>query len=110
MSKPQLSFRVPEPLRDGIEDISDQQGIDRSEAARRVVRRGLDTYEGATAPGEELGRLATSVAGVGTVVAVIGAGIGQTWAPALVVPFALATFTFALLWASVRALAGRDLV
>jgi len=41
---------------------------------------------------------------------VIGAVVGQSWALALVTPFALTTFVFAMLWASVRVLAGRDLV
>jgi hypothetical protein len=111
MSKPQLSFRVPQRLREDIEEIQEQHGIDdRSEAARQVLRRGLDTYEGTSTPGETLGQQATTVAGVGTVVAVIGAVVGQSWALALVTPFALTTFVFAMLWASVRALAGRELV
>ena len=110
MSKKQLSFRVPERLRDDIEAISDRKDIDRSEAARRVVRRGLQTYDGGPGAGEELGKQATTVAGVGSVVAAIGAALGQPWALAAVIPLGLSTFTFALLWASVRTLAGRELV
>jgi hypothetical protein len=111
MSKPQLSFRVPQRLREDIEEIQEAEGIDdRSEAARRVLRRGIATYEGDGSAGETLGQQATTVAAVGTVVAVVGAVVGQSWAIALVTPFALTTFTFALLWASVRALAGRELV
>lgn len=111
MSKPQLSFRVPKNLRDDIEAIREEQGIDdRSEAARQVLRRGLDAYDGATAPGETLGRHSTSVAGVGTVAAAIAVVLGQSWASALVVPFGLTTFVFALLWASVRVLDGRELL
>jgi len=115
MSKPQLSFRVPRNLRDDIEDIKDEHGIDdRSEAARQVLRRGLATYDGDdgsdTAAGETLGRHSTSVAGVGTVAAAIAAAFGQSWAAALVVPFGLTTFVFALLWASLRTLAGRELL
>jgi Arc/MetJ-type ribon-helix-helix transcriptional regulator len=111
MSRQQLSVRVPESIRDDIEDIQDRRNFDeRSEATRQVLRRGIETYEGDSNAGETLGQQATTVAGVGTVAAVIGAGVGQSWAIALVTPFALTTFVFAMLWASVRVLAGRDLV
>jgi hypothetical protein len=111
MSKPQLSFRVPRRLRDDIEAIQEEHGIeDRSEAARRVLRRGLNTYDGTASPGEELAKQATTVAGVGAVVAAIGAVMGQPWAGTYVLPMLTATFLFALLWASVRTLAGGDLV
>jgi hypothetical protein len=111
MSKQHLSARVPENVRDDIERIQEQEGIEeQSEAMRQVLRRGIDTYEGTTTPGEELGKQATTVAGVGAVVAGIGAVLGQAWAVAAVVPLGLATFVFALLWASIRTLAGRELV
>jgi len=115
MSKPQLSFRIPRNVRDDIEDIREQEDIeDRSEAARQVLRRGLDYYERGgddeRGGGELLGQLTTSIGGVGTVAALIGALLGQSWATPLLIPFALTTFLFALLWASVRVLAGRDLV
>lgn len=110
MSKPHLSFRVPENLRDEIEAIREREGIDdRSEAARQVLRRGIE-HSRTTTPGERLAETATGVAGVGAVVAGIGAATGGAWALSLVVPFTTATFVFALLWASIRALAGRDLV
>jgi len=109
MSKQHLSARVPENVRDDIERIQEEEGIEeQSEAMRQVLRRGLDTYDGASTPGETLGQQATTVAGVGTVAAVIGAVVGQSWALTLVTPFALTTFVFAMLWASVRALAGRQ--
>jgi len=109
MSKPQLSLRVPENMRDEIESFREQQGIeDRSEAARQVLRRGLQNP--AAAPGEQLLRNMTGVAAVGAVVAAIATLLGQQWAPSLVIPFASAVVICSLLWASVKTLAGRDLV
>ncbi len=111
MSKQHVSARVPENVRDDIERIQEEEGIEeQSEAMRQVLQRGIKTYDGDTNAGETLGQQATTVAGVGTVVAVIGAVVGQSWAIALVTPFALSTFVFAMVWASVRALAGRELV
>jgi len=110
MSKPSLSFRVPKRLRDEIEAIQREEGIDdRSEAARRVLRRGIE-HSRSTSAGERLAQQATGVAGVGAVVAAIGAVTGGAWAMSLVAPFGITTFLFAMLWASVRALEGRDLV
>lgn len=110
MSKENLSFRVPSNLRDDIEAIQEREGIDhRSEAARQVLRRGIEHSREQTA-GERLAQQATGIAGVGSVVAAIGALTGAGWAVSLVVPFAAATFLFAMFWASIRALAGRDLV
>jgi len=111
MSKQHVSARVPENVRDDIERIQEEEGIEeQSEAMRQVLQRGIKTYDGDTNAGETLGQQATTVAGVGTVVAVIGTVVGQSWAIALVTPFALSTFVFAMLWASIRALAGRELV
>jgi hypothetical protein len=102
---------VPENIRDDIEEIKDRRGIEeRSEATRQVLRRGIQSFEPDRTPGEALGQQATTVAGVGTVAAVIGAVVGQSWALTLVIPFALTTFVFAMVWASVRALAGRQLL
>jgi hypothetical protein len=109
MSKPQISVRVPKNIRDAIDEYRDQEGIDdRAEATRQVIRRGLDAS--GDSAGEQLGQIATSVSGVGTVVAAIAAVLGQPWAVSLLVPFGAATFIFAVLWASVRVLDGRDLV
>jgi len=111
MSKQHLSARVPENVRDDIERIQEEEGIEeQSEAMRQVLQRGIKTYEGDTNAGETLGQQATTVAGVGTVAAGIGAVVGQAWALTLVTPFALTTFVFAMLWASIRALAGRELI
>lgn len=94
-----------------IEQIREEEGIeDRSEAARQVLRRGLDSSQQSDAPGEQLTQLMTGVAAVGSVVAAIAGGVGQPWAMPLVVPFATTTVICSLLWASVRVLAGRDLV
>lgn len=107
MSKPQMSIRVPNNILDDIEAYQERHNInDRSEAARQVLRRGVKR----DSAGETLGQQATGVAGVGTVVAAIAGLVGQPTAAALVVPFTAATFLFAVLWASIRVLEGRDLV
>jgi len=109
MSKENVSCRVPSNLRDDIERIQEQEGIEhRSEAVRQVLRRGIESSRGQSA-GETLAQQGTSVAAVGGVVAAAASVIGQAWAVSLVIPFGLATFLFALLWASIRALEGRDL-
>src|SRR6056297_316006 len=111
MSKESLSARVPANIRDRIEDFQEREGIeDRSEATRQVLRRGLEADAGTDAAGEQLGRQATAVAGVGTVVAAIATATGAAWATALLVPFGITTFVFSLLWASIRTLSGRDLI
>jgi len=108
MSKQHMSARVPENVREDIERIQDEQGIDdQSEAMRQVLQQGVRSFEPDRTPGETLGQQATTVAGVGWVVATIGVLTGQAWAVSLVMPFALATFVFCVLWASVRVLAGR---
>jgi len=110
MSKEHITARVPSNLSDDIEELCESEGIEQSEAVRQSIRRGLETYDGGPGAGEELGKQATTVAGVGSVVAAIGAALGQPWAVAAVIPLGLSTFTFALLWASIRTLAGRELV
>ena len=108
MSKEPLSLRIPEHIVDDIDEVKAEQGMsDRSQAAREVIRRGLE-YEpedmtGGPAAGERLAETATGVAGVGAIVAAVAA-------PPFVVPFGGVAFVFALLWASVRTLNGRDLV
>ena len=110
MSKPSLSLRVPRNILTDIEEIQEQEGIDdRSEAARQVLRRGVERSERRSA-GEQLIGNMTGVAGVGAVVALVGALVGQAWAVSLVVPFGTTTALFALMWASVRTREGRDLL
>ena len=105
MSKEPLSLRIPEHIVDDIDDIKDEQGMgDRSEAAREVIRRGLEYNPDAEpAAGERLAETATGVAGVGALVAVVAA-------PGYAIAFGGVTFVFAVLWASILALDGRDLV
>jgi hypothetical protein len=111
MSKPQISVRVPKNIRDAIDEYREREGIDdRAEAARQVMRQGLDASNRNDSAGEQLGRISTSVAAVGTVVAAIAALLGQPWAVPLLVPFGAGMFFFAVLWASIRVLEGRDLV
>lgn len=93
-----------------IEEIQEEEGInDRSEAARQVIQRGINYSQGRSA-GEQLGQQATAVASVGTVAAMLGAFLGQSWAVPLVIPFAMTVVVFALTWASIRTLEGRDVV
>ena len=104
MSKPNLSFRVPENYADEVEDFMEREGLDdRSEAARQVLRRGIE-HSRRESGGEQLARIGTSVALVGEIVAASAALLGQPWGATVVVPFGIATFVFALLWAAVRAL------
>ena len=104
MSKPNLSFRVPENYADEIDDIKERKGLDdRSEAARQVLQRGIE-HSRRESGGEQLARLGTSVALVGEIVAASAALLGQPWGATVVVPFGIATFVFALLWAAVRVL------
>ena len=110
MSKPSISLRVPKNHLDEIEEIQEREGIeDRSEATRQVLRRGIENAKGQSA-GEQLGQQATAVAGVGTLVAGIGALLGDPTTAGLLIQFAAATFLFAMLWASIRVLDGRELV
>ena len=104
MSKDPLSLRIPEHIADKIDDVKKEQGMnDRSEAAREVIRRGLEYDTAHTAPGERLAETATGVAGVGAVVAIVAA-------PAYAIPFGLAMFIFAVLWASIRTYGGGGLL
>jgi len=110
MSKQSLSFRVPRNLLSDIEEIQREEGIeDRSEATRQVLRRGINHSRRQSA-GEQIGQQATSVAGVGTVAALCGVALGQTWAVPLVVPFGVTTAVMSVLWASVRTLESRELL
>ncbi|WPH59278.1 hypothetical protein AFNJKBDN_CDS0061 [Halorubrum virus V_ICIS4] len=108
MSKEPLSLRIPEHIVDDIDEVKAEQGMsDRSQAAREVIRRGLE-YEPAEepagpTPGERLLETATGVAGV----AALGAAVVQ---PALAPVFGLTAFVLAILWAGVMVYAGRDLV
>ena len=109
MSKTNVSLRIPQHLLDEIKQIEEEHDISRSEATRQVLRHGVDGVRGASA-GEQLGQQATAVAGVGTIVAALAALLGDPTGAGLVVPFATTTFLFAMVWASVRAFDGRDLV
>lgn len=110
MSKPSISLRVPRNFLDDIEEIQEREGIeDRSEATRQVLRRGIENANGRSA-GEQLGQQATAVAGVGTIVAGIGALLGDATLATLLTPFGATTFVFAMVWASIRVLDGRELL
>ena len=110
MSKQSLSLRVPRNLLNEIEAIQREEDIeDRSEAARQVLRRGINHSRGQSA-GEQIGQQATAVAGVGTVAALCGVALGQAWAVPLVIPFGVTTAVMSVLWASVRTLESRELL
>lgn len=108
MSKEPLSLRIPEHIVDDIDEVKAEQGMsDRSQAAREVIRRGLE-YEAVEAPtgptpGERLLETATGVAGV----AALGAAVA---APTLAPVFGVAAFVLAIVWAAIMVYAGRDLV
>jgi len=108
MSKEPLSLRIPEHIVDDIDDVKDEQGMsDRSQAAREVIRRGLEYQPQeepiAPTPGERLLETATGVAGV----AALGAAVT---APALAPVFGVTAFVLAIVWAGVMVYAGRDLL
>lgn len=110
MSKENVSLRLSESIREEIEHIREREGYDnQSDATREVLRRGIKSHHDSDSAGEQLGQQATAVAGVGTTVAAIAVGLGQSWAVPLVVPFAAATFLFTVVWASIRTLEGGDL-
>jgi len=111
MSKERVTLRLSEELRQRIAAVKEREGFDHeAEATREMLRRGIESGQDTESAGEQLARIMTGVAGVGAVVATIGAATGGTIALSLAMPFAIATFVFALFWASIRALAGRDLV
>lgn len=108
MSKEPLSLRIPEHIVDDIDEVKAEQGMsDRSQAAREVIRRGLEyqpqTEPSGPTPGERLLETATGVAGV----AALGAAVT---APTLAPVFGLTAFVLAIVWAGVMVYAGRDLV
>jgi hypothetical protein len=110
MSKERVTLRLSEDLRQRIATIKDREGFDHeAEATREVLRRGIESHHDSDSAGEQLGQQATAVAGVGTTVAAIAVGLGQSWAVPFVVPFAAATFLFTVVWASIRTLEGGDL-
>jgi hypothetical protein len=108
MSKEPVTLRMAEHILDRIDEVKQEEGMsDRSEAAREVIRRGLE-YEAVEAPnrptpGERLLETATGVAGV----AAVGSVVVR---PSLAPVFGLTAFVLALLWAGVMVYAGRDLV
>jgi len=103
MSKERLNLRLPQNIREDIEEFEEARGIDNtSEATRQVIRRGLDDT-GAPTPGERLLETATGVAGVAAVGALF-------FRPTIAPVFGLTAFVLALLWAAIMVYAGRDLV
>jgi len=109
MSKQNVSLRMSEATREDIKAIKEREGFDnRSDAARELLRRGIESSHDDSA-GEQLMQIMTGVAAVGAVVASFSVGLGQTWSAPLVVPFWATTFVSSLLWASVRTLEERDL-
>ena len=109
MAKSNFSSRVPNNIGSEIERFKNENGIEQdSEAIRQLVERGLDEH-GKPGPGERLAESATAISGVGSLVAVIAALFGSVWAWGVLMPFLSTTLVFALLLASIRVMAGKDL-
>jgi len=109
MAKSQLSTRVPRNVEKEVKQYQNENGIEaQSEAARQLIEAGVEA-EAASGPGERLAETATAISGVGSGVALVGALFGSTWAWGVLMPFLSTTLVFALLLASIRALAGKNL-
>lgn len=107
MAKSQVSMRLPDNYREEIENYAEAEGLDAdAEAARQLLRRGIDDYHDRRHTGRWLVRKGTEIAALG---AVFGAVFAVTVAPGLwpaVVGFVTVTGIFAALWAGVLALEG----
>ena len=109
MSMDKLHSRVPNNLRDAVERYQNENGIENtSEATRQLIEAGVRA-QAESGPGERLAERATAIAAVGSIVALAAAGFGATWAWTMLIPFLTTTLVFALVLASIRVMAGKDL-
>jgi hypothetical protein len=110
MAKSRLSTRIPPNTEEEIKRYQQEQGIDaESEAARQLIEAGVRA-EKSSGPGERLAETGTAIASVGALVAALGAVTGFGVGLSLVTPFLGAAFVFAVLLASIRTMAGGELV
>jgi hypothetical protein len=110
MAKSQVSIRVPGNTEREIERYRDEEGLEhRSEAVKQLINAGVRAQK-TPGPGEALVQTAVSISGAGSVIAAIGAAFGAVWASSALMPFLASTFIFSLAMASIRVVAGRDLL
>jgi hypothetical protein len=114
MAKSQVQARVPRNTEEQIKRYQHEEGIEaESEAARQLIEAGVRAQgagDGEPGPGERLAETATAIAGVGGLTAALAAFTGSTVGLSLVIPFLMAAFLFAVLWASIKLLGGGELV
>jgi len=115
MAKSQVNARVPGDLEGELDQYADQRDISDAEAARQLLRRGVEEWrddgehQQREPPGETLTRQATTIS---VVLAVAGGAMlalpgGPTWALGASLSGVASTLLFGVLWLSVRVLAGR---
>lgn len=109
MAKSQVQARVPRNTETKIKRYQNENGIEaESEAARQLIEAGVEAQR-ESSPGERLAETATSISAVGALVAALAGLTGSVVGLSLVTPFLVAVFVFALLLASIRVMAGKDL-
>ena len=109
MAKKQTQARVPENVEQEIARYRNRNGIEReSEAVRQLIEEGIAAQQEPT-PGERLASTATSIAAVVAVLSIVAAGFGVRAAFGIIIPALTTTLVFALLLASIRVLANKDL-
>jgi len=109
MAKSQVQARVPRNTEEKIKRYQNENGIEaESEAARQLIEAGVRA-EKSSGPGERLAETGTAIASVGALVAALAAITGSGLGLALVTPFLGAVFVFAVLLASIRVAANKDL-
>jgi len=114
MAKSQVNARVPGDLDEELDQYADQRDISDAEAARQLLRRGVEEWRDdgdvqREPPGETLTRQATTIS---VVLAVAGGAMlalpgGPSWALGASLSGVASTLLFGVLWLSVRVLAGR---
>ncbi|MDR9381768.1 MAG: hypothetical protein RI560_08895 [Natronomonas sp.] len=110
MAKSQVSLTVPNNIDEKIDRYQDEHGLEyKSEATRQLIEAGVQART-ESGPGERLIESAVSIAVAASVIAVAASAFGVTWAWGLVLPSLTATFVFAMLLASIRVMAGKELV
>ena len=109
MARSQVNIRVPDNIGREIKRYQNKEGLEhQSEAVRQLLHAGVEAQK-ESGPGERLAESATAISGVGSLVALVAAAFGATWAWGVLMPFLTATLLFALLLASIRVAAGKDL-
>jgi hypothetical protein len=109
MAKSQVQARVPRNTEEKIKRYQQEEGIEaESEAARQLIEAGVEAQRDSGA-GERLAETGTAISSVGALTAALAAITGSGVGLALVTPFLGAVFVFAVLLASIRVMANKDL-